>query len=454
MATILIIEDDAEIRDMLVMGMRAYGYECDLAGDGSEGQARLKEKEYDLVITDLVMPEVEGTELISFIKEVSPRSKIVVMTAYASVKVARECVQKGASSFILKPFSMEQMYYMVQTALTEKRLMEEEEVSYEELISENIFFDMAGKSVEMKKIFHNIITVGATISPVIIFGETGTGKELVARAIHLNSERREKEMLVVDCASLPETLLQSELFGYVQGAFTGAVKDKMGLLQAASEGTIFLDEIGDISSAAQAQLLRFLQNGEYRPVGGTRNLKSNARVIAATNADLEKRVISGRFREDLYHRLNVLTISLPPLRERRDDISILTHYFLREFARQQKKEVKTISSNALSILMARSWSGNVRELKNTIERVVTFCRDDIILPYHLSTGLEISDKDSAPDPALNLTEAVRKAEEAQIIRAIRESKGNKQKAARLLGIDRITLWRKIKSYELDLPTFS
>lgn len=454
MSTILIIEDDPEIREMLAIGVKSYGYDVNTAVDGNSARESLKWKKYNVVITDLVMPDVEGTELISFIKNVSPDSKVIVMTAHASVKVAKECVEKGAFSFVIKPFSMEQMYYTIETALVEKKLMEEEETSYEDLISENIFFGMAGKSVEMKKIYHTIMTVAKTRSPVIIYGETGSGKEMVARAIHLNSDRREREMLVVDCAALSEHLFQSELFGYVRGAFTGAYKDKMGLLKAATAGTILLDEIGEISTQAQSQLLRFLQNGEFRPVGGTQNLRSDARVLAATNVDLEERVASGNFREDLYHRLNVLTISLPPLREHREDIPLLSYYFLRNFARQQKKSIGNISSAALSVMMARSWSGNIRELKNTIERAVTFCQDETILPYHLSPGMEISDINDEMGTALSLSEAIHRTEQAQIIRAMRESRGNKQEAARLLGIDRITLWRKIKSYNLKIPTFS
>ncbi len=454
MATILIIEDDTEIRGMLVMGVKSYGYDVNTAIDGNSARELLKGKKYDVVVTDLVMPDVKGTELISFIKEVSPDSKVIVMTAHASVKVAKECVEKGAASFVIKPFSMEQMYYTIETALTEKKLMEEEETSYEDMISENIFFGLAGKSVEMKKIYHTILTVAKTSSPVIIYGETGSGKEMVARAIHLNSDRREREMMVVDCGALSEHLFQSELFGYVRGAFTGAFKDKIGLLKAASGSTILLDEIGEISHQAQSQLLRFLQNGEFRPVGGTQNLRSDARVLAATNVDLEERVNSGQFREDLYHRLNVLTISLPPLRNHREDIPLLSYYFLRNFARQQKKSIRNISSTALSVMMARNWPGNVRELKNTIERAVTFCQDDTILPYHLSPGMEISDVNDESGTALSLSEAIHRTEQAQIVRAMRECKGNKQAAARLLGIDRITLWRKIKSYNLKIPTFS
>jgi two-component system, NtrC family, response regulator AtoC len=454
MVKILIIEDDSEIRDMITIGVKSYGYEVSVASDGNSARELLKGDKYDVVISDLVMPDVKGTELIDFIKDVAPESKIIVMTAHASVKVAKECVQKGASSFVIKPFSMEQMYYTIETALMEKKLMEEEETSYEDLISENIFFGMAGKSLEMKKIYHTILTIAKTDSPVIIYGETGTGKELAARAIHLNSDRGKREMLVVDCGALSEHLFQSELFGYVKGAFTGAFKDKIGLLKAAAGSTILLDEIGEISPQAQSQLLRFLQNGEFRPVGGTHNIRSDARVLAATNVDLEEKVNSGHFREDLYHRLNVLTISLPPLREHREDIPLLSYYFLRNFAGQQKKPIKNISSVALSVMMARNWPGNVRELENTIERAVTFCLDETILPYHLSPGMEISGKNQEADTALSLSEAIHRTEKEQIVRAMRESKGNKQEAARLLGIDRITLWRKIKAYNLNIPTFS
>ena len=452
--SILIIEDDPEIRSMLVTGMGSYGYEAASAPDGDAARVLLEKKKYDLVITDLVMPGVSGVELISFIRKIAPESKVVVMTAHASVRIAKECVQEGAAAFVLKPFTMEQMYYVVETALTEKKLMEEKETSYEDLISENSFFNLVGESVEMKKIYHTILTVAGTDSPVIIYGETGTGKELVARAIHLNSDRREREMLVVDCATLSEHLLQSELFGHVKGAFTGAYRDKAGLLKVADGSTLFLDEIGEISIQSQAGLLRFLQNGEFRPVGGTRREKSNARILAATNMKLEDRVAAGLFRDDLYHRLNVLTIALPPLRERREDIPLLSYYFLRNFARQQGKPVKNISSAALSSLMAGNWPGNVRELENTIERAVTFCQTDTILPYHLYPGAGTVIKDGSSPVALNLQEALHRTEKSQILQALRMSKGNKQAAARLLGIDRITLWRKIKNYDLPIQPCS
>ncbi|MFH1038432.1 MAG: sigma-54 dependent transcriptional regulator [PVC group bacterium] len=453
-AGILVVEDDPETRSMLVTAARSYGYDVAEAGDGESARALLEKRKYDLVITDLVMPGVRGTELISFIRKTAPGSAVVVMTAHASVKIARECVKEGAAAFIVKPFTMEQMHYVAETALMGKKLMEEKETSYEDLILENSFFDLVGESVEMKKIYHTILTLAGTDSPVVICGETGTGKELVARAIHLNSDRREREMLVVDCATLSEPLLQSELFGHVKGAFTGAYKDREGLLKAGDQSTIFLDEISEISPQSQASLLRFLQGGEFRPVGGTGTQRSNARILAATNVNLEDRMAAGVFREDLYHRLNVLTVVLPPLRERREDIPLLSYYFLRNFARQQGKPVKNISSAAMSLLMAGQWPGNVRELENTIERAVTFCPADSILPCHLYPGSPPAGNGEEPSPVLNLNDALHHAEKSQILKALRMSKGNKQNAARMLGIDRITLWRKIKNYDLLIPPYS
>jgi len=451
-ARVLIIEDDKATRRMLKTGMESCGFQVSSAENGESARAALKESRFEVVVTDIVLPDARGTDLITFIKKISPSSKVLVMTAHASDKLSKECVMRGATSFLLKPFSIEQLYYAIETALTELRLLDEEESHYENLISDNFFCGMMGKSMEMRKIYHVITTVAPTDSPVVIGGETGTGKEMVAQAIHQNSERKNKELVVIDCAALSQTLLQSELFGHVKGAFTGAVKNKPGLLKLAADSTILLDEIGEMDNAAQSQLLRFLQDGKFRPVGGTSWIESNARVLAATNVDLEERIVEGAFREDLYHRLNVINIFIPPLRHRREDIPLLSYFFLRKFAGRREKSIKNISSAALSMLMGQPWSGNVRELENTISRAVTFCDGDTILPFHLSPSLKMPDERIDDSSSLKLTDAVQDAEKARIMKALRLSDGVKQEAARLLDIDRITLWRKMKQYNLEDPT--
>jgi transcriptional regulator with PAS, ATPase and Fis domain len=300
----------------------------------------------------------------------------------------------------------------------------------------------------MRKIYHTILTVARTASPVIIYGETGTGKELAARAIHQSSDRCTKTLIAVNCASLSENLLESELFGHVKGAFTGAIRDKNGLLREARDSTVLLDEISEVSPLVQARLLRFLQNGEVRPVGSSAVQTSNARVVATTNVRLEDRVAEGKFREDLFHRLNVISLVLPPLRERREDIPLLSHCFLKEFAEEQKKPVRAISPAALSLLMAQDWPGNVRELRNALERAVTFCTGDSVLPFHIYPSLKVSSGEKAAPALLDLGRTIAATERAQIVKALQISGGNKSKAAEILGIDRITLWRKIKTYRL------
>ena len=449
MDRILIIEDTADVRRMLRLGLAGYGWEVETAPDGKTARRLLREGAYAVVVADLRIPDVKDLELISFIKTEAPTAKLVVMTAHATVGIAKDCVRKGATAFIVKPFTLEQMRYTIETALAERKIVEEEEDSYRQQLQESRFCDLVGKSLEMRKIYHTILTVARTDSPVIIFGETGTGKELVARAIHESSDRRSKLLVAVNCASLSENLLESELFGHVQGAFTGAIRDKTGLLKEARDSTVLLDEISEVSPVVQARLLRFLQNGEIRPVGSTAVQNSNARVLATTNVHLEDRVAKGKFREDLFHRLNVISIVLPPLRERREDIPLLSHCFLKEFAAQQKKPIRVIAPAALSLLMVQEWPGNVRELQNALERAVTFCTGDAILTFHLYPHLKISSEGKSGEPLLDLGKTVEATERAQILKALQISGGNKSKAAELLGIDRITLWRKIKAYNLS-----
>ncbi len=449
MDRILVIEDSADVRRMLRLGLGGHGWEVDTAPDGKTARDRLERGGYAVVVSDIRLPDVKDLELISFIKSAAPEAKLVVMTAHATVALAKECVRKGAATFIVKPFTLEQMRYTVETALMERRILAEDEDSYGRELKESRFCDLVGKSPAMCKVYRAILTVAKTDSPVIIYGETGTGKELAARAIHQSSDRSSKSLVAVNCASLSESLLESELFGHVKGAFTGAIRDKNGLLREARDSTVLLDEISELSGALQARLLRFLQNGEVRPVGSSTVQISNARVVATTNVPLEERVAQGKFREDLFHRLNVICLVLPPLRERKEDIPLLSHSFLAEFVRAQKKPIRSITPEALSLLMARDWPGNIRELRNAIERAVTFCAGDAILPGHLQSGLPSGAGAESEGALLDLGKTIEATERTQIEKALQATGGNKSKAAEMLGIDRITLWRKIKAYRLS-----
>ena len=448
MDRILVIEDSADVRRMLRLGLGGHGWEVDTAPDGKTARDRLEQGGYAVVVSDIRLPDVKDLELISFIKSAAPEAKLVVMTAHATVALAKECVRKGAATFIVKPFTLEQMRYTVETALMERRILAEDEDSCGRELEESRFCDLVGKSPAMRRVYRAILTVAKTDSPVIIYGETGTGKELAARAIHQSSDRSSKSLVAVNCASLSESLLESELFGHVKGAFTGAIRDKNGLLREARDSTVLLDEISELSGALQARLLRFLQNGEVRPVGSSTVQISNARVVATTNVPLEERVAQGKFREDLFHRLNVICLVLPPLRERKEDIPLLSHGFLAEFVRAQKKPIRSISPEALSLLMARDWPGNIRELRNAIERAVTFCAGEAILPGHLQSGLPSGAGAEGEGALLDLGKTIEATERTQIERALQATGGNKSKAAEMLGIDRITLWRKIKAYRL------
>jgi two-component system, NtrC family, response regulator AtoC len=386
------------------------------------------------------MGEKDGMEVLRFFKKNAPETTVILITAFGSIETAIEAIREGAYDYISKPFKLDEIKFTIQRALEQRRLIQENKYYRQELLDKYQFKNVIGRTSQMFQVYKTIAKVADTKSTVLLCGERGTGKELIARSIHYNSQRSTRPFIPVDCASLVETLIESELFGHVRGAFTGASSAKRGLFEEADQGTLFLDEVGNLGLSMQSKLLRFLQEYEIKRVGGTESIKVDVRVIAATNQPLEPLVKSGKFREDLFDRLNVVTITLPPLRERKEDIPLLANHFLQKFSEENHKNISHISPEALGILTQYSWPGNVRELEHTIERAVIFSIHPIILPEDLPTKMfeEIKGPEILiPEKQLSLKEL----EKRYILKVLQETGGNKKKASEILGIDRATLYR-------------
>jgi DNA-binding NtrC family response regulator len=395
---------------------------------------------FDIIITDVRMGEKDGMEVLRFFKKNAPETTVILITAFGSIETAIEAIREGAYDYISKPFKLDEIKFTIQRALEQRRLIQENKYYRQELLDKYQFKNVIGRTSQMFQVYKTIAKVADTKSTVLLCGERGTGKELIARSIHYNSQRSTRPFIPVDCASLVETLIESELFGHVRGAFTGASSAKRGLFEEADQGTLFLDEVGNLGLSMQSKLLRFLQEYEIKRVGGTESIKVDVRVIAATNQPLEPLVKSGKFREDLFDRLNVVTITLPPLRERKEDIPLLANHFLQKFSEENHKNISHISPEALGILTQYSWPGNVRELEHTIERAVIFSIHPIILPEDLPTKMfeEIKGPEILiPEKQLSLKEL----EKRYILKVLQETGGNKKKASEILGIDRATLYR-------------
>lgn len=462
MPNILIIDDEPLIRLSISDALKIEGYNIQSAESGGEGLEAIKKSAYDVIITDLKLPEVDGLQILKACKQYSPRAKILMITAYATVETAVEAMKQGAYDYITKPFSMDELILVVKH-LIELRDLEDENIYLKEKIGDRYdFSSIIAKSAKMRDIFEKIKVVSQSDATVLISGESGTGKELIANAIHYNSLRKDEAFVKVSCAALPETLLEAELFGHEKGAFTGAIKQKKGRFELAHKGTLFLDEIGEISPTMQVKLLRVLQEREFERLGGTETINVDVRIICATQRDLKKEAQKGRFREDLYYRLNVVPIHLPPLRERKEDILILVDHFLDYYAKQANKPIKSLSLEVRELLLKYDFPGNVRELENSIERAVTLCRDGEIQPWDLpedicsccDAGFKVANRLHFSEP---LTDAMSVFEKQYISRVIEEAKGNKTLAARILGISRKTLWEKCKQYGMmkdkeDIPT--
>jgi DNA-binding NtrC family response regulator len=443
MENILIVEDDLEMIELLRDYLKKNGYKVDSAANASDAVKKVEETDYDLIISDLMMKDVNGLELLGAVKKIREDAVVIIITAFGTIETAVEAIKRGAYHFITKPFKLSDMNIIIEKAIEEKRIKKENLLLREAVEKRYQFENIIGRSKAMKEVFELIKRVSATNSNVIIYGESGTGKELVAKAVHFNSPRKKMPFIAINCSAIPDGLLESELFGHLKGSFTGAHITKKGLFEEANEGSIFLDEIGDMSLNLQAKLLRVIENKEIRPVGGNEFKKVDTRIIAATHKDIESEVNKKLFREDLYYRLNVIPIKLPNLAERKEDIPILTEYFLKKYSLEINTAVKGITKEAVDILIKHNWIGNVRELENVIERSVALSRHFVIQPTDLPDYLQKNEANilkSAVEKRISLNEF----EEFYIKSILYEVDGDKNKAAAILGINKRTLYRKMR----------
>jgi|WetSurMetagenome_2_1015567.scaffolds.fasta_scaffold14579_2 DNA-binding NtrC family response regulator len=461
---ILIIDDE---KDMLVLLERilssAFAYEIVQTYDPLHVPGLLKKNRFDVVVTDLKMPHHNGIQVLEMVKEKDETTAVIIMTAYGSIESAIEATRKGAYDYITKPFRKERILHVVEKAIKWQQLQKENVYLREKLGGKPQFPALLGTSGAMERLHSQIDRVAATSATVLITGESGTGKELVARAIHAHSLRKTGPFIPIDCSTIPETIIESELFGHLKGAFTGAIRDKKGLVEEADRGTLFLDEIGDLSVGMQVKLLRLLQEGEFKPVGGNTIRKVDIRFVTATNRNLSELIKKGEFREDLFYRLNVINIHLPPLRERMDDIPILARHFIEKYCVIHGKKVKTLSQEGLSLLVLRDWPGNIRELENVIERGIIMAPGDILFEEDLLSFDSFTSADPVPPHngddifAMPLKEAKDKLiEEFQaryIAKALARHGGNVSQAARDSGVKRQYLHRLMRETNLDSKTF-
>ena len=442
-AHLLVVDDDPITVGLLKEVLSKEGHDVETALSGEEAIARGADRLFDIVVTDVRMGEKDGMEVLRSFKKIAPETTVIMITAFGSIETAIEAIRQGAFDYISKPFKLDEITFTIRRALEQRRLLRENRFYRQELLDKYQFKNVIGRTPPMFEIYKTIAKVADTKSTVLLYGERGTGKELIARSIHYNSLRSDRPFIPVDCGSLVETLIESELFGHVRGSFTGALSTKKGLFEEADGGTLFLDEISNLSSSMQAKLLRFLQEHEIKRVGGMESIRVDVRVVAATNQQLEPLVKDGKFRVDLYDRLNVVSITLPPLRERKEDIPLLATHFLQKFCEDNHKSISHISPEALQILIEHPWPGNVRELEHTIERAVILSIHPIILLEDLP-GKMFKETDKTgillPEKPLSLKEV----EKRYVLKVLEETKGNKRKASEILGIDRTTLYRLLE----------
>jgi len=448
---ILIVDDELDMLRSIAEVLEREGFDVQTADSGPNGLQQLRDNVFDIVITDLRMPDVDGEVILTRALELYPDIVVIMMTGYASIETAVKTMKMGAFHYLAKPFKPMELTILVRKAIEQKHLREENRYLKSQLKSKYRFANIVGNNEKMQELFRLVEKVANTSSTVLITGESGTGKELIARALHYNSDRREKPLVSVNCGAIPETLLEDELFGHVKGAFTGAIKDRLGRFEQANHGTLFLDEIGTMPPALQVKLLRVLQERSFERVGGTRTVNVDVRVITATSVNLEEAVQQGQFREDLYYRLNVIPARLPPLRERKDDIPMLAAHFLRKYCDEQGMALKTVSQSAIRQMMAYDWKGNVRQLENAIERAVTLSGEsETILPADLPPEVRDTPDDGllgsydVPEEGINLAEVLATLERRLIRQSLKRAGGNKKKAAELLQVKRTTLVEKIK----------
>ncbi|HXX54379.1 MAG TPA: sigma-54 dependent transcriptional regulator [Thermodesulfovibrionales bacterium] len=457
METILIVEDKDSMAKMLQETMEAVGYNPLIAKDGTEGIRKIRENKIDLVVTDLRLPKKDGMEVLRAAKEENPMLPVIVMTAFGTVDVAVRAIKEGAFDFITKPFDTDHLLHLIRKAMDTQRLVTENILLKDEVSSLRGMPTIIGKSEKILEAEEKIQKVAPTKATAFILGESGTGKELFARAIHCLSPRKDFPFVTINCAAIPRELLESELFGHEKGAFTGAEAKKLGKFELADGGTIFLDEIGEMELSVQSKILRVIQESEIERLGGIKPIQVNVRVIAATNKEIDVAVAEGRFREDLYYRLNVFPIRIPPLRERIEDIPLLVDFFLKKYCAEMKCGAKKVSQEVLTILKGTLWKGNVRELENTVERAIILCNGLTITPEHISLNpvpRESSLDKLAALPMNGTLEdtkkvALRLAESKRITKALQETRGNKTRAAELLDVSYKTLLTKIKEYSIE-----
>ena len=444
-AHILVVDDEINIRGALVTMLEKKGHQVRGVATAEEGLAQLEAAPAELVITDLRMPGIGGMEFLSRLKDVWPDTEVVVMTAYGSIDTAVEAMRYGAYDYLTKPIDRERFPIVVDKALERHTLTTENKQLRDRLETRTRFDQMVGESEPMQRVYNLVDMVADSAVTVLLTGESGTGKELVARAIHHKSTRANGPFVTLNCGALPENLFESELFGYEKGAFTGAMTTKIGRFELADGGTLLLDEVGELSLKSQVDFLRVLETKEFRHLGGTKLITVDARIIAATNRNLEEAVKQGDFREDLYYRLNVVPIRLPPLRERGDDIPLLAERFLSEFTAQHRREPKDISRDAMRLLRLYAWPGNIRQLRNLMERLVITVRDSGIQPEHLPEEIQAS-KEDARTMVVALGSSLKDIERETIRRTLAEVTNHREKAAKLLGISLRALQYKIKEY--------
>ena len=456
-ARVLVVDDERSMRELLSIVLRRDGYDVLIAEDGASGLELLKRERVDILITDIRMPQMNGVDLLREAKRIAPDIVSIVMTAFATTETAVEALRLGATDYVTKSKdTAAELRLRVGRELERRRLQQENVLLKRALRTQHQFSNIIGTSSPMLAVFQLIETIASTGSTVLITGESGTGKELIARAIHVNSPRRERPFVAVNCGALSETLLDSELFGHMRGAFTGADSNKKGLIEVAEKGTIFLDEIGEMSPVVQVKLLRVLQERKFRRLGGTEEIDADIRILAATNRDLTRMVSEGTFREDLFYRINVIPLRVPPLRERQEDIPLLAEHFVARFAEQMGKPVTGISGGAMSLLKQHGWPGNIRELENAMERAVALERTPMILPDSLPEQLNrvhtdapvASPAEAFPDAGFDLERHVQDIEREYIAEALRRAGGVKVKAAELLGMSFRSFRYYTKKYNL------
>jgi two-component system response regulator HydG len=451
-AKILVVDDELSQRAMLKANLSLDGYKVFEASDGAEAVERVAEEYFDVILMDNRMSQMDGIEALKEIKKISPGIPVIMITAYASWETAVEALRAGAHDYLNKPLELDELRIKIRRCLEFWRLREDNILQKRRL--ENLFdaSRIIGRSPRMTQVLETVATVAPTDATVLILGESGTGKELIANAIHQGSNRADKRFIKVNCAALPETLLESELFGHEKGSFTGAVSRKPGRFELADGGAIFLDEIGETTLSTQTKLLRVLQEREFEPVGSTKTMKVNIRIIAATNKNLEEEVKKGTFREDLFYRLNVVPITLPPLRDRREDIPLLVEHFLRIYNEKNGKNVLGFHPRALDALMRYAWPGNIRELENVVERCVILCKDEYVAFSELPEAVaETEDYQITQEirSGLRTGMTLREMEKELILKTLAENDGNRTKSAAILGITRRTLQNKLKEYEIE-----